>query len=128
MYLKEHLSHSNRTPTFSSIVELNVSISAQVLISVNSSYRHNIVVRDTDAVSCRRCYEDLPISVHVDILDRFAGNLDASTSGIGAICGSIASCHGNTSTDVINSQSHRILLNIHSQRYGIIYVIESDYK
>ena len=39
---------------------------------------------------CRRSYEELLISVDVEFVDRFAGNLDVSTPSIGAICGSIA--------------------------------------
>ena len=58
----------------------------------------------------------------------FAGNnLDVSTSRRGAICGSIASCHGNTTAEVTDNQTENYI-KLYSQHYGIIYVIESDYK
>ena len=58
----------------------------------------------------------------------FAGYLDVFASCIGAICGLISSCHGNTSADVTNNKTQRIQLNFDSLHYGIMYVIESEYK
>ena len=57
----------------------------------------------------------------------FAGYLDVATSGLGAICGPISSCHGNTSANNTNNQRQRILLNFYSVHHGIMYVIESKY-
>ena len=58
----------------------------------------------------------------------FSQYLDVSTSCIGAICVLISSCNGNTSPDVTNNQTQRILLHFYSLHYGIMYVIESEYK
>ena len=91
---------------FSSIVELNLSISAQVQIQVyqlqnkqHSDTRYRCTVLAADVRRTDR-YQSM-LSSQTDI----AGNLDVSTSSIGAICESIASCNGNTSIDVTNNQT-----------------------
>ena len=56
------------------------------------------------------------------------GCLDVPASCIGVICGMIPSCHGNTSADVTNNQTQIIQLNFCSINYGIMYVMELEYK
>ena len=54
---------------------------------------------------CRRCYEDLPISVDVEYVERSRKQLEVRTSYLGAIAALIAGCHGIISADVTNNET-----------------------
>ena len=129
MYPRAYHSNSNRTPIFQRIVELNESLSSQVLIQVQQSLKK-------PASGTQRCSifhaTDMTMTNRYQSMTRsqtdFAQYLDVYTYCIVAICVLISSYHGNTSADIRNNQTQRMLLNFYSLHYGIMYVIESDYK
>ena len=109
MYPAAYLSNSSSTPSFSSIAELNMPLSPQVLIHVQQWLQQQ--ASDT---RCRYIFEVKDItriyrnqSSSSSQTDS-AGYLDVSASCIGAICGMIPGCHDNTSADVTNNQTYRI--------------------
>ena len=63
---------------------------------------------------CRRCYENLPISVDFENLVWFRGQSWCADFlySILVICGSIASCHGKTSMTLQKNLILRILLHL----------------
>ena len=129
MYPTSYLSKSCSTPSFSSILEQNMSHSPQVLIHVQQWLRKH--ARD---MRCRCIFEARDITRTYRNQSRSSsqtaseGCLDVFASFIGVICGMIPSCHGNTSAGVTNNQAQRIQQNFYSLHYGIMYVIEQEYK
>ena len=129
MYPTAYLSNSSSTASFSSILELNMPLSPQVLIHVEQW-----LMKQASNTRCRYIFHAKYITRTYQNLSRSSsqtdseGCLDVFTSCIGAICGMISSCLGNTSADVTNNQTQKIQLNFYSQHYGIRYVIEQEQK
>ena len=127
MYHTAYLSNSRKSASFSSIVELNISLSTQVLILV-----YQWLKKQASYTRCRY------ISQAKDIMRTYRnqsrsssqtdseGCLDVSASSIGAICGMIPSYHGNTSADVTNNQTQRIQINFYSLHYGIMQLLSRN--
>ena len=122
-----YLSNSMKSADFSSIFELNSSLSTQVLIHVqqwqikqarNTRCRYIIQAKDIT-----RTYRNQSRSSSQTDSE---GCLDVSASSIGAVCGMIPSYHGNTSADVTNNQTYRIQLNFYSLHYGIMQLLSRN--
>ena len=129
MYQTAYLSNSSITPSISSTIELNMSLSPQVLIHVQQWLR-----KQTSDTRCRYIFQAKDITRTYRNQSRSSsqtdsvGYLDVSALCIGAICGMIPSCHGNTSADITNNQTQIIQINFYSLLYDIMYVIEQEYK
>ena len=129
MYPTAYLSNSNRTPSFQSTVELNVSLSPQILIHVQQWLK-----KQSSDTRCRsifhakhisRTYRNQSMSsLQTDV----ACYVDVFTSCIGAISVLTSSWHAKTSAGVTNNQTWRILLRAYLLHYDIMYVIESEYR
>ena len=105
MYPTAYLSNSTKS-VFSSIVEINVSLSTQVLIHVQKWLK-----KKASYTRCRYIFQAKDITRTYrnqswsSSLTDSEGCLDVSASSLGAICGMIPSYHGNTSADVTNNQT-----------------------
>ena len=127
MYPTAYPSNSSRTPSFLSIVELNMSLSSLVLIHV-----YQWLKKQASDTQCRYIFQAKDISTTYRNQSRsssqtdFEGCLDVSASSIGAICGTIPSYHGSTSADVTNNQTQRIQLNFYSLHYGIMQLLSRN--
>ena len=127
MYPSAHLSNSRKSASFSSIVEHIISLSTQVLIHVQQW-----LTKQARNTRCRYIFQ----AKHITRTYRnqsssssqtdSEGCLEVSASSIGAICGMILSCHGNTSAHVTNNQTQRIQLNFYSLHYGIMQVLSRN--
>ena len=112
MYPTTYLSNSWKSASFSSIVELNISISTQVLKHVQqwlkkqASYTRCWYIFQANEIT--RTYRNQSRS---SSQTESEGCLDVSASSLGATCGMIPSYHGNTSADVRNNQTWRIQIN-----------------
>ena len=124
MYPTAYLSNSRKSASFSSIVELNISLSTQVeqwLKKQASFTRYRYIFQAKDIT---RTYRNKSRSSSQTDSE---GCLDVSAaSSIGAICGMIPSYHGNTSADVTNNQTQRIQINFYSLRYGIMQLLSRN--
>ena len=121
MYPTAYLSNSRKSANFSSIVELNISLSTQVLIHVEQW-----LMKQARNTRCRYIFQAKDITRTYRNQSRSSsqtdskGCLDVSVSSIGAICGMIPSYHGNTFADVTINQRQRIQLHFYSLHYGIM--------
>ena len=114
-------SNSSRKPSFSSIVELNISLSTKVLIHVSqwpkkqASYtRCPYIFQAKDITRTNRNQSRSSSQTNSE------GCLEVSASSLGAICGMI------TSADVTNSQTQRIQINVYSLHYGIMQLLSRN--
>ena len=121
MYPTGYLSNSRKSASFSSIVELHISLSTQVLIHVQQRLKkHASYTRCRyifQAKDIKRTYRNQSKSSSQTDCE---GCLDVFATSIGAISGMIPSYHGNTSAYVTNNQTWRIQLNFYSLHYGIM--------
>ena len=121
IYPTAFLSSSRKSASFSSIVELNISLSTQVLIDV-----WQWLMKQARNTRCRYIFQAKDITRSYRNQSKSSsqtdseGCLDVSASSIGAICEMIPSYHGNTSADVTKNQTWRIQLNFYSLHYGIM--------
>ena len=101
-----YLSNSSSTPSFSSIVKLNMPLSPDLLIHVYqwlkkqaSDTRCRYILQAKDIT---KTYRSQSMSSSYTDSERC---LDISASCIGTHCGMIPSCHGNTSAEFSNNQT-----------------------
>ena len=72
-----YLPNSRKSASFSSIVELNISLSTHVLIHcITVGKETGVLYAMPIHIPSKRCNEDLPKSVEVEFVDRFRGLLD----------------------------------------------------
>ena len=127
MYPTAYLSNSRKSASFLSIVELNISLSTQVLIHV-----YQWLKKQANYTRCRYIFQAKDITRTYRNQARQSKQtdsescLDVSASSIGAICGMIPSYHGNSSADVTNNQTQRIQLNLYSLHYGIMQLLSRN--
>ena len=127
IYPTAYLSNSSRTPSFSSIIELYLSLSPQVLIHVQQSPK-----KQASDTRCRYIFHVKDITRTYRNQSRSSsstdseGCLDVSASPITGICGMIPSCHGNTSAEVTNNQPQKIQLNFYSLHYDIMQLLNRN--
>ena len=127
MYPTAYLSNSRKSASFSSIVELNILLSTQVLYTYTSGQS-----KEARNTRCRYIFQARDITSTYLNQSRsssqtdFKGCLDVSASSIGAICGMIPSYHGNTSADVRYNKTQRIQLNFYSLHYDIMYLLSMN--
>ena len=127
MYPSAYISYSRKSASFSSIVELNISLSTQVLIHVQQW-----LMKQARNTRCRYIFQAKDITRTYRNQSRSSsqtdsdGCLDVSALSIGAICGMIPSYHGNTSADVANNQTQRIQLHFYSLHYAIMQLLSRN--
>ena len=124
MYPTAYLSNSRKSASFSSIVELNISLSTQVLIHVQQW-----LMKQAGNTLCRYIFQAKDLTRTYRNQSRSSsqtdseGCLDVSASSIVAICEMIPSYHGNTFADVTNNQPQIIQINCYSLHYGIMQLL-----
>ena len=129
MYRTAQLSNFSNMPSFSSIVELNMPFSPPVLTDLCQWLK-----KQASDTRCRYIFQAKDITrtyrnqSRSSSLTDSEGCLDVSDPYMGANCAMIPSYHGNTSADVTNNQAQRIQYKFYSIHYGIMYVIEQEYK
>ena len=127
MYPTAYLSNSRKSSIFSSIVELNISLSTQVSIHVQQWLK-----KQASYTRCRYIFPAKDITRTYRNQSRSSsqtdseGCLDVSASSVGVICGMIPSYHGKTSADVTNNQTQRIQLKFYSLHYGIMWLLSRN--
>ena len=127
MYPTAYLSNSRKSASFSSIVELNISLSTQVLIHVQQWLK-----KQASYTRCRYIFQAKDITRTYRSQSRSSsetnsvGCLDVSASSFGAICGMIPIYYCNTSADVTNNQTQRIQINFYSLHYGIMQLLSRN--
>ena len=127
MYPTAYLSNSRKSASFSSTVELNISLSTQVLIHVQKWLK-----KQASYTRCRYILQAKDITRSYRNQSRSSsqtdseGCLDVSAFSIGAICGMIPSYHGNTFADVTNNQTYSIQLNFYSLHCGTMQLLSRN--
>ena len=127
MYPTAYLSNSKTLASFLSILELNISLSTQVLIHVEQWLK-----KQASYTRCRYIFQAKDITRTYRSQSRSSSQTDSggclgvSASSLGAICGMIPSYHGNTSADVTNNQPQRIQINFYSVHYGIMQLLSRN--
>ena len=127
MYPTAYLSNSRKSASFSSIFDLNISLSTQVLTHVQQW-----LMKQARNTLCRYIFQAKDITRTYRNQSRSSsqtdseGCLDVSASSIGAICGMVPIYHCNTSADVTNNQTQRIQLNFYSLNYGIMQLLSRN--